>query len=239
MKKSEHSVMNLNRQISWLFASVYSSLTVRIEVCSYELHICSVNKETRVPCWTLTVKLFHRYRIGTSNCYITVGSTKVFGNPPPNLYYLRVFQTHQSSIRKMWILIGGRSETCCYVLKSQCSVRLIGHCFQHGTCNVTDSSLLVFKDMGFVTSYDIIAASPAMTHYAKQIAHSTTVILSVIIFVMFITWKENLSLATCIFRWVKWIPLSCYKGFWKRSIQFSSPTFVAFITFLVFFKFDA
>ena len=25
-----------------------SSLIVRIEVCSYELHICSVNKETRV-----------------------------------------------------------------------------------------------------------------------------------------------------------------------------------------------
>ena len=80
--------MNLKRQISWLFASAYSSLTVRIEVCSYELHICSVNKETRVRYWTtLTVKLFHRYRIGTSNCYITVGSTKVFGNPPPNLYY--------------------------------------------------------------------------------------------------------------------------------------------------------
>ena len=32
---------------------------------------------------TVTVKWFHRYRIGTSNCYNTVGSTKVFGNPPP------------------------------------------------------------------------------------------------------------------------------------------------------------
>ena len=86
--KSEHSVLNLKTQISGLFASVYSSLAVRIEVCSYELHICSVNKETRVRYCTLTVKLFHRYRIGTSNFYITVRSTKVFGNPPPpNLYY--------------------------------------------------------------------------------------------------------------------------------------------------------
>ena len=85
-KKSEHSVMNLKTQISWLFASVYSSLTVRIEVFSYELHICLANKETRVRYWTLTVKLFHRYRIETSNCYNTVGSTKVFGNPPPPTY---------------------------------------------------------------------------------------------------------------------------------------------------------
>ena len=70
-------------QISWLFATVYRWLTVGIEVCSYQNHICAVNKETSVRYWTLTVKLFHRYRIGTSNCYITVGSTKVFGNPPP------------------------------------------------------------------------------------------------------------------------------------------------------------
>ena len=30
------------------FASVYSSLNARKEVCSYELHICSVKKKTRV-----------------------------------------------------------------------------------------------------------------------------------------------------------------------------------------------
>ena len=40
-----HELKNANFMT---FASVYSSLIVRIEVCPYELHICSVNKETRV-----------------------------------------------------------------------------------------------------------------------------------------------------------------------------------------------
>ena len=41
------------------------------------------------------MKLFYRDRIGTSNCYNTVGSTKVFGNPPPNLYYSRASFTRE------------------------------------------------------------------------------------------------------------------------------------------------
>ena len=34
---------NLQRKFA-----MYSSLTIRMEVCSYEIHICSVNKETGV-----------------------------------------------------------------------------------------------------------------------------------------------------------------------------------------------
>ena len=50
---------------------------------------------------TVTVKWFHRYRIGTSNCYNTVGSTKVFGNPP-NLYYV------YGLTAVVWGFVGGK-----------------------------------------------------------------------------------------------------------------------------------